>query len=97
MNNEIIKKALKELNEEGLLNGLNITEKGKEETERVLREDNKSSDMVFRIFLKKLEDDFYELSPVEFSIKVLELERLLSKSNVDLYSKLIKMKDLNDR
>jgi DNA-binding PadR family transcriptional regulator len=86
--NPTIKKALEELNQEGLLNGTKITPKGKAEVEEILRQDSKISDVVFNVFWKKLENDFYEGSPKEFVLKVIELERLLAKSGINLYERL---------
>jgi len=88
MNEETLKKAIKELNEEGLLNGTKITEKGKVEVEEILKEDNRCSEIVFKVFWTKLSNDFYEMSPREFCLRVLELEKLLKKSNIDLFEKL---------
>ncbi|MBU1173336.1 MAG: hypothetical protein KKD44_27530 [Proteobacteria bacterium] len=86
--NEILKKAIEELNQEGKLNGLKITEKGKIEVEEMLKHDGKSRKIIFNVFWKKLENDFYELSPREFALKLLKLEKLLKKSGIDLFDEL---------
>lgn len=86
--NDIIERALKELNEEGLLNGNSITEKGKIEAEQILKSEPKLQNGMFKFFWKKLEPLFYELEPREFCLKVLELEGLLKKAGVDLEGEL---------
>ena len=88
MNEEILKKALEELNAEGFLKGTKITEKGKAEAESIIRAEPRAKDKVFMIFWRQLESLFYELSPNEFCLKVLELEKLLKKSVIDLFEKL---------
>lgn len=92
---EIIKKTIKELNQEGKLNGTKITKSGKKEIERILKQDKGCRKIVFKILWKKLENDFYETEPKEFALKVLALEIMLKNSGISLaeeVEKLIEMK-----
>ena len=89
--NETIKKAIKELQQENLLDDkLRITPEGKREVERILSNDNddKCRDIVFKTLWNKLRDDFFETDARNFALRLLEFERLLAKSNIDLYSEL---------
>ncbi len=88
---EIIKKTIKELNQEGKLNGTKITKSGKKEVERILKQDKGCRKIVFQVLWKKLEDDFYELQPKEFALKVLALEIMLKNSGVSLAEELEKV------
>jgi len=92
MMDETIKRAIEELNDEGLLDGLKITEIGKQEVERILREDKNCRNIVFMTFWRKIEADFFEDEPLNFCLKVLKLEKLLKKSNIDLSEELEKFK-----
>ena len=87
-NKELIEKAYKELNEEGLLNGNKITEAGKLEAEDILKTDEKIGKLMLDFLLKKLENDFYETDFLDFCLKVLSLENILKKSNIDLIEKI---------
>jgi len=63
----------------------------KREVERILKQDNGTSKIVFHLLWKKLEDDFYELQPGEFALKVLALEIMLKNSGVSLAEELEKL------
>lgn len=90
---EIINKALKELNQEGLLNGLKITDAGKREVEGILKTDGRAKELILKVFLKKLENDFYETDFIEFCYKVLFLENLLKKSGINLFFEIENLKN----
>ena len=89
---KIIERAVKELNDEGLLKGTRITEEGKREVENILKSDGKAQEFVFNIFIKKLENDFYETDFLDFCLKVLKLEEIMRKVNINFYEKILKMK-----
>ena len=86
--NDTFERALKELQEEGLLEGNRITEKGKQEAEQILKSDKNSRKVMLSIFWKKLQDLFYKLEPRDFCLKVLELEKMLKKAGIDLEQEL---------
>lgn len=90
---EIIKRTIEELNQEGKLNGTKITKAGKREIERILKQDKGCRKIVFHLLWKKLENDFYELQPGEFALKVLGLEIMLKNSGVSLAEELEKQQE----
>ena len=69
-------------------------EMGKGDVERILKQDKGISKIVFQLLWKKLEDDFYELQPKEFALKVLALEIMLKNSGVSLAEELEKLMEL---
>ncbi len=64
---------------------------GKREVERILKQDKGTRKIVFQLLWKKLEDDFYELQPKDFALKVLALEIMLKNSGVSLAEELEKL------
>lgn len=87
--NELFKKALEELQEEGKIDyNLKITKEGKQEAEQILKSEPKCRNIMLNVFWKRLQGLFYELEPKEFVLKVLELEGLLKKANIDLEGEL---------
>lgn len=67
---------------------------GKGEVERILKQDKGTRKIVFQLLWKKLENDFYELQPEDFAIKVLALKIMLKNSGVSLAEELEKLIEL---
>lgn len=88
---DFVNQAMKELNEEGLFNGNEITEKGRREFEKgnpevedVIKNNKQLQTNIFLSFWNKLENSFYVSEPKEFSIRLLKFAVIMKRIGIDL-------------
>lgn len=86
--NDLFERAKKELNEEGFLDGNKITEKGKLETEMFIKTDPQLKKKIFERWWRKLEDSFYNSEPKEFAIRILKIEKIFKRLDINLKEEL---------
>ena len=85
---EIINEAIKQLNNEGLLEGTKITQQGKGTAESIIRDNEEIKDKIFKFFWLKIQNDFYETSPKEFCLRLLKIQKIFKNLNLDLFEKI---------
>lgn len=87
---EFVKKALKELEEEGLIRNGRITKKGKKIVREMIKQDPEVREFIFKYCWNKLKNDFYEDDPETWALKLLSLDMVLWKDGICLTCELEK-------
>jgi len=85
---DILERAKKELEEEGLIKDGKITEKGKKEVEEnILPYDKRARKLVLWFWISYLKNKFYETDAEDFIKEVLRIDRFLKeKCKINLLS-----------